>query len=201
MEGLKQLRKRVENNDLYITRSDKTGTFVANQKTNYVERMNPHLENCEEITWEQKQERERFLNGHSLSMMRVFKMCEISRDPDRVKQAMHNNMGHVPVARGVDKTHKDGIDESVGPKLRMIVAANEAPNSQLSENLCDILKPLAEIMNNEKKTKLTSTEELLAEFDELNKRRQNAAHRRPPPGPPPPDQPPDPRPLCPRWLP
>ena len=53
-------------------------------------------------------------------MMRMFRMCEISNDPDRVKQAMHNNTGHVPVARGVDKTHKDGINENVGPPLRLI---------------------------------------------------------------------------------
>ena len=49
-------------------------------------------------------------------------------------------------------------------------------------------------MNIEKKTKLTSTEELLAEFDELNKRRWDATNRRHPPGPPLPDQTPDPRP-------
>ena len=197
-EGLKQLRKRVEVNDIYITKSDKTGTFVANNRENYVERMNPHLENCTEITWEQKQEKERVLNGHSLSMMRMFKMCEISNDSDRVKQAMHNKLGQVPVARGVDKTHKDGIDANVGPKLRMIVAANEAPNSQISENLCDILKPLAEILDKKKKTKLTSTEELLAEFDEYNKNvippPGPPSAPPPPPGPPPLHQPPPPGP-------
>ena len=76
--------------------------------------------NCVEIDWEQKQDMEQTLNGHILSMMRVFRMCELSNDPDRVKQAMHNNTGHVPVARGVDKTHKDGINENVGPPLRLI---------------------------------------------------------------------------------
>ena len=82
--------------------------------------MTPHLENCTEIDWKKKQEIEKTLNGHSLSMMRIFRLCEISKDPDRVKQAMHNNVGHVPVARGVDKTHKDGINENVGPPLRLI---------------------------------------------------------------------------------
>ena len=45
----------------------------------------------------------------------VFKMCEVSNDPDRVKQAMHNNMANVPVARGADKTHMDDFDENVEP--------------------------------------------------------------------------------------
>ena len=94
-------------------------------------------------------------------------MCKVSNDPDRLKQAMHNNMANVPVARGADKTHKNDIDENVGPPLRLIVAAKEAPNSQISENLCDILKPLAEKMNLKKKTKLTSSEELCVEFDNL----------------------------------
>ena len=101
-------------------------------------------------------------------MMRIFRLCEVSNDPDRVKKAMKNNMGHVPVARGVDKTHKYGFDNDVGPPLRMIVGANEAPNSQISEILCDILKPLAEEMDQRWKTKLTATEELCAEFDKLN---------------------------------
>merc|ERR1711911_143012 len=111
---------------------------------------------------------------------------------------MHNNVGHVPVARGVDKTHKEGFDKNIGPKLRMIVAANEAPNSQISENLCDILKPLAEILDKKKKTKLTSTEELLAEFDEYNKNvippPGPPSAPPPPPGPPPLHQPPPPGP-------
>ena len=59
------------------------------------------------------------------------RMCEISKDPDRVKKAMHNNVGNVPVARGVDKTHKDGFDESVGPPLRMVVATNEARSRKI----------------------------------------------------------------------
>ena len=154
-DGLNQLKKRIanENDDIYLTKSDKTGTFAVNTKQNYVDRITPHLENCVEIDWDKKQEMEQTLNGHSLSMMRVFRMCEISNDPDRVKQAMHNNTGHVPVARGADKTHKNDFDENVGPPLRLIVAADEAPNGQISENLCDILKPLAEKMNSKNKTK------------------------------------------------
>ena len=49
---------------------------------------------------------------------------------------MHNKMANVPVARGADETHKSDNDENVGPPL--IVAAKEALNSQISENLCDI---------------------------------------------------------------
>ena len=104
---------------------------------------------------------------------------------------MHNNMGNVHVARGVDKTHKDGFNKSVGPPLRMIVAANEAPNSQISENLCDILKPLADKMDERKKTKLTATEELCAEFDQLNEKQpppDTRVHA--------PEPPPDPRTSC-----
>ena len=138
------------------------------------------------IGWEKKQEIEK--------MMRIFRMCEASNDPDRVKQAMKNNMGHVPVARGVDKTHKDGFDNHVGPPLRMIVGANEAPNSQISENLCDILKPLAEKMDQRWKTKLTATEELCAEFVRLNNEDDNGetppSPDQPPQGPPVPDRPP-----------
>ena len=99
-----------------MTKSDKTGTFAANTKNNYVKRMEDHLENCVEIDWKKKQEKEKILNGHSLSMMRIFRMCENSKDPERVKMAMHNNVGHVPVARGVDKTHKEGFDQLLTAK-------------------------------------------------------------------------------------
>ena len=55
--------------------------------------------------------------------------------PDRVKKALRNNNAHIPVMRGADKTHKEGFDEAVGPSLRGIVAADEAPNGQISSTM------------------------------------------------------------------
>ena len=57
----------------------------------------------------------------------MFRIGENHQYPGRVKMAMHNKFGHVPVLRGTDKDHKDGFDPGVGPPLRPIVAADEAP--------------------------------------------------------------------------
>ena len=66
MQGIKSIRKRVKNNEIFITNSDKTSKMVANTKDNYIHRMEAHVENDRIITWEEKESIEKTLNGHSI---------------------------------------------------------------------------------------------------------------------------------------
>ena len=92
--------------------------------------MDSHLVGNEEIGWDEKQGIEKNLNAHAVQMVRMFRIVENHQYPGRIKMAMHNKIGHIPVLRGSDKDHKDGFDPDVGPPLRPIVAADEAPNAQ-----------------------------------------------------------------------
>ena len=89
--------------------------------------------------------------------------------PERVKSALRNKNAHIPVMRGQDKTHKAGFNEAVGPPLRGIVAADEAPNGQISSTMAEILQPLALEMDKLLDVMALSTEELMAAVSEVNK--------------------------------
>ena len=101
-------------------------------------------------------------------MVRMLKVSENYRYPGRVKMAMHNKFGHVPVLRGSDKDHKDGFDPGVGPPLRPIVAADEAPNGQISELMTQVMQAVALKLDETQETMCTASEEMMNKFDEYN---------------------------------
>ena len=45
-DGIKSLKQKLKDNQIYITNSDKTGQLVVNTKENYVDRMQEHIANC-----------------------------------------------------------------------------------------------------------------------------------------------------------
>ena len=134
---MKSLRER---DDIFMTATDKTKKLCINTKENYTNRMGVHLTGNEEINWAAKQDNERVLNAHAIQMIRMFKIGDNHQYRGRIKMAFHNKFGHIPVLRGVDKDHKDGFDPAVGPPLRPIVAADEAPNGQIAEIMTQIFR-------------------------------------------------------------
>merc|ERR1712121_459149 len=101
-------------------------------------------------------------------MGRWLKIGEKYGNDDRVKAALKNNNAHVPVMKGVDKDHKIGFNEGVGPPLRPIVGADEAPNAQISTIMTEILQALALELDKVENTMCLSTEEMLYEINKLN---------------------------------
>ena len=101
-------------------------------------------------------------------MIRAFKIGDNHRYRGRVKMAMHNKFGHIPVLRGADKNHKDGFDPAVGPPLRPIVAADEAPNGQIAEFATQVFQAVALKIDETQGTMCLSTEEMKNKIDEFN---------------------------------
>ena len=76
VKGIKSIQKKVKNNQLFLTTSDKTGKMVANTRENYIDRMETHVSNDRVINWEEKESIEKTLNGHSIQMGRLLKIGE-----------------------------------------------------------------------------------------------------------------------------
>ena len=131
--------------------------------------MQEHVTNDRPVDWGEKHSIENILNGHALQAGRWLEMGEKYNYPDRVRKALRNNKAHIPVMRGADKTHKEGFDEAVGPPLRGIVAADEAPNGQIASMMAEILQPLALEMDKTVGVMALSTEELMAAVVDVNK--------------------------------
>ena len=92
--------------------------------------MQPHVSNDRVISWDEKESIEKTLNGHSLQMGRWLMIGQKHPNDDRIKAALKNNNAHIPVMKGADKDHKTNYNENIGPPLRPIVGADEAPNTQ-----------------------------------------------------------------------
>ena len=70
------LKDKVKKNEIYIAQSDKTRKLIGNSRENYKLRMNQNISEDTVITWEEKNTRERMLNGHALQMGR-FLMVQV----------------------------------------------------------------------------------------------------------------------------
>ena len=103
-----------------------------------------------------------------MQMVRMFMIGKNHQYPGRVKLAMHNKFGHIPLLRGSDKDHKDGFAPGVGPPLRPIVATDEAPNGQISELMTQVIQAVALKLDETKGTMCTASEEMRNKFDEFN---------------------------------
>ena len=84
-DGIKSLKDKVKNNQIYITTSDKTGQLVANTKENYIDRMQEHINNDRVLDWKEKETKENHLNGHAIQMGRWLKIGENKSYDDSVK--------------------------------------------------------------------------------------------------------------------
>ena len=66
------------------------------------------------ITWKEKQELERKLNGFSLQLGRALKAGETWKHRPRIKTALKNEPCHIPILYGLMKDHKEvGEDQNI----------------------------------------------------------------------------------------
>ena len=87
---------------------------------------------------------------------------------DRIKSALKNKNAHIPVMKGADKDHKTGFNEAIGPPLRPIVGADEAPNGQISSVMTEILQALSLELDKVENVMCLSTEEMLYAINTVN---------------------------------
>ena len=173
-DGLKTLKEKVKKNEIYITQSDKTRKLVGNSRENYEARMNQNIAEDRVITWEEKNTRERMLNGHALQMGRFLMVDQAHpNQKEKVETALRNKECVVPNMRGQDKEHKEGFDPDIGPPLRGIVTADEAPNTQISSHISVVLKALTSVLDKKYEVLCLSTEEMQFHMNEFNKNDKN----------------------------
>ena len=111
--------------------TDKSGKLACESCDQYVASMEPHVANDPVISLEEKNVIENTLNGHSLQLARILKIGQNGNDWNRVKSALNNKFGHVPVLYGLKKDHKTRAAGQPVPTCP-VCGANDAPNAQQS---------------------------------------------------------------------
>ena len=171
IKGMKSVKEKQKNDGAYVSKTDKTGKFAGKNLDNYIERMQTHISEDKIISWKEKEEIEKTLNGHAAQMGRMLRIGQAHPgQQDKIESCLRNKDGMVPPMYGADKDHKEFDPDGPGPPLRPIVAADEAPNTQISSHMTDLLKALAQEKNKTLKIMCPSTEIMLYNINEVNKR-------------------------------
>ena len=79
------------------------GKLAITTREEYVASLQPHIRSDKVITLEEKNEREKILNGHCIRLTRILCVGESHRHEPRVRQAVTNKFCPVPVLSGLLK--------------------------------------------------------------------------------------------------
>ena len=159
--GLKSLKKRVNNSEIVIVPTDKSGRFAVMSLTTYELAGQAHTNKDEVVPFSIVKSTQTELNGHVSMLIKTFKIGEEWNHGDRMRETMINNSLAVCPLYLLYKDHK-GWDRSKGPipPTRPVASGNRGMNLHLSEILSDILEPVADEVKNS--NEVISTEDMIA---------------------------------------
>ena len=170
-DGLKSLKKK-SRNELIISQTDKSSKFSVDTKDNYIEAMQVHIEQDEDITESDHLKAQKEVNAHSTFWCEILGISKNTGKSDEQKERNHqrakNNLlvegNDLPPIYGLRKDHKKVSNKEKGPPLRPVCSATNAYNSKIAHLINSYLVNIWK----EEEENCASTEELLAEFDRLN---------------------------------
>ena len=141
----------IDNNQIVVTRSDKSGELCVDSIENYEEAVKKHIGDDREIDWDRVKQIENELNKHYKQFNKMFSVGEDHNHELRVSQASTSTNCPPPSLDVMRKTHKKtepGM-ETVGPPTRLVVAGNVAPNSRFGDSLANIIDSYSDIIDHE----------------------------------------------------
>ena len=108
LKGLKSLKARIENAEIDVLPTDKTGNFAIMKRETYLKSGMKHTRGDEEVGWEYLEEAQSEVNGHVSLILKIFHMEEWGNQEDRMMETMLGNdsMPNFTVvqgSQGVDK--------------------------------------------------------------------------------------------------
>ena len=158
-KSLNVFKKRVENENLCVYETDKTGKFVVDKVENMKSKMQVHLENDKILDKKQTAKIEKLLNDETRNWIEIM---NIGNEVNQKKRTVFNLVSTdnpIPILRGTAKDHKVLKEPERGHELRPIMGARIGPNHSLAQIGSKFLRAIAESV---KETKVVrSTEELL----------------------------------------
>ena len=168
--GLNSLLKRVKNDEVRITPTDKSGRFAILTTEQYLDSGRVHTNKDEEIGWKEVNYLRNQVNNHMYWLRKIFRYCERT-NPDRMNANLIVADNDLPEMAILIKDHKQWSFESKKPPpSRPIVSGNSTVNTHLSEFISEIIEPLALEADG---AEIQSSEEALHLLDKHNERIQS----------------------------
>ena len=160
-KGLKSLKKRIENEEILVMKTDKSSKFVVTTPEDYKEMGKEHIEKDEEIDMGKVKELEKEVNQHTIAWSLIWSTGENHGHMDRVVKSKVTRSGNQANLSLLYKDHK------AGNKTRPVASGNESNNLGLSNGVSEVLEAVSK--GKIKPYSVISSEDMLARMAKYNK--------------------------------
>ena len=165
--GLKKLKKRVNEGEIVVLPTDKTGNFAVMDRTSYEEAGRSHIKQDKEVGWEDMKLAQRELNGHIAMAIKIFKIGSNWGHEARVRETMMGESLESCPVHLLYKDHKGWSQDKGGvPPTRSVAGGNRGINLHLSEIVSDVLEPMVGRVTGG--YEVISTEDTLARLEDVS---------------------------------
>ena len=158
--GLKSLKKRIDNEEIIILRTDKSSKLAATDPETYLEMGKKHTKNDTVITMGELKEREKIVNGHTAMFIKITGMGDTWGHGPKMRASKMTRSKNTASLFLQLKDHKAELDS------RGIVSACNSNTVGLSNILSEILESVANGVENP--TEVISSEDMLSRIHQCN---------------------------------
>ena len=88
LKGLKSLKLRIQNAEIVIVPTDKTGNFAVLTREGYVEAGMKHTRGDQEAGWDELEQAQKEVNGHVAMILKILRVGEKWNHVDRIHETM-----------------------------------------------------------------------------------------------------------------
>ena len=164
------MKKRVREGEIVVVKTDKSGKLSAMDRDTYIDAGREHTSKDEENTREECERRQKILNGHQSSWLKILNNGEDWSHQDRFRSTTINNSAAVLPLYILVKDHKPPRPDGI-PKTRPVVSGNQGMTVHLNNTLSDLIEPIVALA--EDSAEVISTEDSLRKIDDANERLKN----------------------------
>ena len=167
-EGLKSIRKRMQEGSLVILATDKSGRFAVMSMATYIKAGMVHVKDDQEVGPEEKKANQKTVNGAVSMLLKIFQVGADCKHEGRWRESMLSNSLEACPLWLLFKDHKSwSSSKGTPPPTRPVMGGNAGMNTHMSEILSWVLEPLANAMMSQS-SEVISDEHLKHKIDKLN---------------------------------
>ena len=161
---MKNIRKRIKEGEFFCLKTDKSSRFAVIDRESYLKMGREHTEKDREIDRTEIIEREKVINGHSVMWVKMNNTGERHDQVDRVISSKTTKSNNLSSLYFLIKDHKEKL------AWRPVVTGCSGNTLGLSNSVSEFLEAVANSIIDA--AEVISTEDLLPNIAELNRKRQ-----------------------------
>ena len=164
-----KIKQKVKAKEMVIFCTDKSDRLTADTVENYERALHDHVKDDTKVDMKDVRKIEAKMNNHLKHFNKMFRVGATWGHEDRISGASTSTNVPPPAKYGLRKDHKPVLpgQEHVGPPIRPLCGASEAPNSRFSHFLSKMIYDYVDSIENLSECK--SSEEMRAALEGFNK--------------------------------